>query len=119
MTKTTPGNSFEDFRLGQTIRHATPPTVTLADLARYHAPGGPGPDLPQAAERRALAGACPVVVTRQYDFALAGSPHRFRDYQAGEKIDRIDGMTVEEAEHQMATPIYQNTARVHFDQFPQ
>ncbi len=35
----------------------------------------------------------------------------------GEKIDHVDGMTVEEAEHQMATRLYQNTAKVHFNQF--
>ena len=33
MTKTSTGNFFEDFRLGQTIRHATPRTVTLARSA--------------------------------------------------------------------------------------
>src|SRR5881394_281308 len=37
MTKTTPGNFFEDFRLGQTIAHATPRTVTLGDVALYNA----------------------------------------------------------------------------------
>ncbi|MDP2698957.1 MaoC family dehydratase [Thalassospira sp.] len=51
-----------------------------------------------------------------YDFDLAGAPHRWGDYQVGEKIDHVDGMTIEEAEHQMATRLYQNTARVHFDQ---
>src|ERR671921_3774 len=35
--KTSPGNFFEDFRLGQTIRHATPRTVTAADAALYSA----------------------------------------------------------------------------------
>ncbi len=35
----------------------------------------------------------------------------------GEKIDHVDGMTVEEAEHQLATRLYQNTAKVHFNQF--
>jgi 2-methylfumaryl-CoA hydratase len=33
----------------------------------------------------------------------------------GEKIDHVDGITVEEAEHQLATRLYQNTARVHFN----
>jgi 2-methylfumaryl-CoA hydratase len=28
----------------------------------------------------------------------------------------VDGMTVEEAEHQLATRLYQNTAKVHLDQ---
>jgi 2-methylfumaryl-CoA hydratase len=50
-----------------------------------------------------------------YDTVLAGSPHLWDDYAVGEKIDHFDGMTVEEAEHQMATRLYQNTARVHFD----
>lgn len=46
---------------------------------------------------------------------LAGSAHRFGDYEIGEKINHVDGMTVEEAEHQIATRLYQNTAKVHFD----
>jgi 2-methylfumaryl-CoA hydratase len=63
-----------------------------------------------------LGGACPPIDVAGYDFALAGSPHRFDDYRIGEKIDHVDGMTVEEAEHQIATRLYQNTARIHFDQ---
>jgi 2-methylfumaryl-CoA hydratase len=54
-----------------------------------------------------------------YDFALAGSIHTFDDYEIGEKIDHVDGMTVEEAEHQIATRLYQNTAKVHFDALAQ
>ena len=52
-----------------------------------------------------------------YDWALAGAPHAFEDYVVGEKIDHVDGMAVEEAEHQMATRLWQNTAKVHFNQF--
>ena len=37
MTKTNPGNFFEDFRLGQVIRHATPRTITAGDSALYTA----------------------------------------------------------------------------------
>ena len=238
MTKTSPGNFFEDFRLGQTIRHATPRTVTHGDVAVYNALFGarfplqssdmfayavgypqspvddflvfhivfgknvpdislnavanlgyadcrflravyPGdtltaeseviglkenssrktgvvyvrstgfkqdgtkvleyvrwvmvrkrdeaaaapddlvPQLPKTVEADGLGEASPIIVTRSYDFALAGSPHRWGDYQVGEMIDHVDGMTVEEAEHQMATRLYQNTARVHFNQFAQ
>jgi 2-methylfumaryl-CoA hydratase len=50
-----------------------------------------------------------------YDHALAGEPHRCGDYAVGERIDHVDGVTVEEAEHMMATRLWQNTARVHFD----
>jgi 2-methylfumaryl-CoA hydratase len=51
-----------------------------------------------------------------FDATLSGSKHCWDDYAVGEKIDHVDGMTVEEAEHMMATRLYQNTARVHFDQ---
>src|SRR6185295_10219795 len=238
MTKTTPGNFFEDFRLGQMIRHATPRTVTAGDVALYNALFGsrfavqssdefaqkigyprspvddllvfhivfgktvpdislnavanlgyaacrflstvyPGdtltatsqvsglkensnrktgivylrsigfnqdgdkvleyvrwvmvrkrdesaaappehvPTLPAAVGADTLGAACPTISGRHYDNVLAGSPHRWSDYAVGEQIDHMDGMTVEEAEHQMATRLYQNTARVHFNLFAQ
>ncbi|MEP1355888.1 MAG: MaoC family dehydratase [Tateyamaria sp.] len=50
-----------------------------------------------------------------YDIALSGEPHRLSDYKVGEQIDHVDGVTVEEAEHMMATRLWQNTAKVHFD----
>lgn len=50
-----------------------------------------------------------------YDFALAGEPHCLGDYSVGEIIDHADGVTVEEAEHMLATRLWQNTAKVHFD----
>ncbi|NNK16038.1 MAG: MaoC family dehydratase [Sulfitobacter sp.] len=50
-----------------------------------------------------------------YDFTLAGETHRWSDYEVGEQIDHVDGVTIEEAEHMMATRLWQNTAKVHFD----
>ena len=50
-----------------------------------------------------------------YDFAAAGEPHRFDDYEVGEKIDHVDGVTLSESEHMMATRLWQNTAKVHFN----
>ena len=34
----------------------------------------------------------------------------------GVRIDHVDGTTIEEAEHMLATRLYQNTAKVHFNQ---
>ena len=50
-----------------------------------------------------------------YDFGLAGEAHRWGDYEIGEVIDHVDGVTIEEAEHMIATRLWQNTAKVHFD----
>ena len=35
--------------------------------------------------------------------------------RSGEKIDHVDGVTVSEAEHMLATRLWQNTAKVHFN----
>ena len=234
MSKTDPGNYFEDFRLGQVLVHATPRTVTVGDVALYTALNGPrfalfssdefakgcglhaapvdpmltfhvvfGKTVPDIslnavanlgyAEGRflnpvrpgdtltatseviglkensnkktgvvyvrttgvnqdgatvlsyvrwvmvrkrdeaaqveqstpVLAGAVapadlvppPGLNFAHYDYGLAGAPHAFEDYEVGEKIDHVDGMAIEEAEHAMATRLYQNTAKVHFNQF--
>ncbi len=233
MTKTNPGNFFEDFRLGQVIEHATPRTVTDGDRAlygalyptrfpipsskefaaacgltpapveeligfhiafgktvpdislnavanlgyaecRFHRPVRPGDTLRARSEviglkqnssgttgvvwvrstatdrhghtvidwarwvmvRKADADApAPETVVpdladavapgdlvvpegldfRDYDFTAAGEPHRLGDYEVGEKIDHVDGVTLEEAEHMLATRLWQNTAKVHFN----
>ncbi|MEM7405463.1 MAG: MaoC family dehydratase [Pseudomonadota bacterium] len=51
-----------------------------------------------------------------FDCALSGSPYLFEDYAVGERIDHVDGMTVEQACHMSATRLYQNTAKVHFNE---
>lgn len=52
---------------------------------------------------------------QSYDFTQAGEMHRWGDYEIGEKIDHVDGVTLQEAEHMLATRLWQNTAKVHFD----
>ena len=74
------------------------------------------PDLPKVVPADQLSASASYA---SYDTTLAGSPHWFEDYAVGEKIDHVDGMTIEEAEHQTATRLYQNTAKVHFNQFEQ
>lgn len=78
--------------------------------------GGQVPDLPEA-----VAAADLVVPgdidTGALDTVLSGSEHLWEDYETGERIDHVDGFTLEDAEHMLATRLYQNTARVHFNQF--
>lgn len=90
--------------------------VNKRDPAAKNPDDGTIPDLPKAVEPARLGAACPPIDPRAYDAELAGSPYRWSDYAVGEAIDHVDGMTVEEAEHQLATRLYQNTAKVHFDQ---
>jgi 2-methylfumaryl-CoA hydratase len=83
------------------------------------APAGHAPQLKEAVEPSELGAALPALDAGAYDDALSGSPARWDDYEVGEKIDHLDGMTIEEAEHQLATRLYQNTAKVHFNQHEQ
>ncbi len=51
----------------------------------------------------------------RYDAGAAGSPHRWEDYAAGERIDHVSGYTLEDSDHMFSTRLYQNNAWVHFD----
>lgn len=60
---------------------------------------------------------CPIALKAgRYDAARAGSEFLWDDYAVGERIDHVDGTTIEDAEHMLATRLYQNTAKVHFNQ---
>jgi 2-methylfumaryl-CoA hydratase len=72
------------------------------------------PDLPASVAAADLIVPYRVDAAR-YDTVRAGSPHLWDDYEAGERIDHVDGMTIEEADHMMAARLFQNTARVHFN----
>ena len=79
----------------------------------------PAPDhavaLEPAVDPASLGASCPPLKAHGFDATLSGSDALFEDYSVGERIDHVDGMTVEEAEHQIATRLYQNTAKVHFN----
>ena len=52
----------------------------------------------------------------KWSSSVSGSTSYFNDYAEEEEIHHLDGQTIEEAEHQLATRLYQNNARVHFNQ---
>ncbi|MEO1207327.1 MAG: MaoC family dehydratase [Pseudomonadota bacterium] len=74
------------------------------------------PELSKVVNTDQIGHALPSLDSKGYDLDLAGAPDLWDDYEVGEKIDHVDGMTVEEAEHQLATRLFQNTAKVHFNQ---
>lgn len=74
------------------------------------------PELAQTVDVARLGAAVPALEVTKWDAALSGSPYYWEDYTPGERIDHVDGMTVEESDHMLATRLYQNTAKVHFNQ---
>jgi 2-methylfumaryl-CoA hydratase len=74
------------------------------------------PSLPEAVPAAELPVPAELEVARFAEHAWAtGGAALWDDYAVGERIDHIDGMTLDEVDHTTATKLYQNTARVHFD----
>ena len=84
----------------------------LAGARRASCPNCPAPSRPPTSGGPARPSPPRLTTTRS-----PARPYRWGDYSKGERIDHVDGVTVEEAEHQIATRLYQNTAKVHFNQF--
>ena len=52
---------------------------------------------------------------KNFDKKATGGQYFWEDYQAGERINHAAGMTINPADHTLATRLYQNNARLHFD----
>jgi 2-methylfumaryl-CoA hydratase len=77
-------------------------------------PAAQVPDLPKLVAPGALAVFAPEPLAPKHR-GESGGARFFDDYAVGQRFDHADAMTVEDAEHMMATRLYHNTARVHFN----
>ncbi len=72
------------------------------------------PELPASVTESHLQ--VPDALSFHHEIASAtGGQHFWEDYQAGERIDHPAGMTINDSDHSLATRLYQNNARLHFD----
>lgn len=72
------------------------------------------PDLPKVVDAKHLN--IPTNVEYDgFDTSITGSSFVWDDYEIGEVINHPSGMTVDESDHTLATKLYQNPARLHFD----
>jgi 2-methylfumaryl-CoA hydratase len=83
--------------------------------------GGRLPDAPELPARVATEDLYvpPQLDLSEFDPVITGGSAFWEDYEPGERIVHPQGFTIEEAEHQSATRLYQNNARVHFNQMLQ
>jgi 2-methylfumaryl-CoA hydratase len=52
---------------------------------------------------------------RKFNTANTGGQYLWDDYTIGERINHPAGMTINDSDHTLATKLYQNNARLHFD----
>ena len=72
------------------------------------------PDLPKKLDEKEFE-IPDYIKSENWSIETTGSKFLYDDYNEGEEIHHLDGQTIEEAEHQIATRLYQNNARVHFN----
>lgn len=53
----------------------------------------------------------------EIDTQQTGSQHFWEDYQQGERLNHPEGITIDNSDHTLATKLYQNNAKLHFDDF--
>ncbi len=54
---------------------------------------------------------------KKVDATITGGQYFWEDYQIGEHINHAAGLTINDSDHSLATHLYQNNARLHFDTF--
>lgn len=52
---------------------------------------------------------------KDFEAEVTGSSRFWEDFKAGERLNHPAGMTVDDSDHTLATKLYQNNARLHFD----
>ncbi len=78
------------------------------------APEAVVPTLPQSVAAESLA-IPPFLQARGLTPSASGSDRFWDEFTVNQVIDHPAGMTLDETDHTLATKLYQNTARVHFD----
>jgi 2-methylfumaryl-CoA hydratase len=72
------------------------------------------PDLPKVVSPAALSVPASSALPPAWK-DKSGADRFFSDFAKGDRFDHADGVTVEDAEHMLATRLYHNNARVHFN----
>ncbi len=72
------------------------------------------PDLPAYVEASNL-NVPQFFTARNFNADNTGGRYFWEDYQTGERINHPSGITINDSDHSLATRLYQNNARLHFD----
>ena len=55
------------------------------------------------------------ISTQNFDAKITGGQYFWEDYQVGERLNHTAGLTINDSDHSLATHLYQNNARLHFE----
>ena len=72
-------------------------------------------EVPTFAKTTAIAEQINIPVARNIDTLATGGEYFYEDYEVGERLNHIEGITIDDSDHTLATKLYQNNAKVHFN----
>eukprot|EP01156_Anaeramoeba_ignava_P014468 Anaeramoba_ignava/a609261_53.p1 GENE.a609261_53~~a609261_53.p1 ORF type:complete len:221 (+),score=6.97 a609261_53:202-864(+) len=56
-----------------------------------------------------------IPIVNMVDTDATGGKYFFEDYEKGERLNHPEGITIDNSDHTLATKLYQNNAKVHFN----
>lgn len=74
-------------------------------------------EVPSFAKTQPIAENINIPVQKDIDVNATGGQFFYEDYEVGERLNHAEGITVDDSDHTLATKLYQNNAKVHFDDF--
>jgi 2-methylfumaryl-CoA hydratase len=72
-------------------------------------------EVPTFASATPIASTVNIPVASRIDVQATGGVYFFEDYEIGERLNHIEGITIDDSDHTLATKLYQNNAKVHFN----
>ena len=72
-------------------------------------------EIPDLLDRVTIQAKIDIPEILNVDTVKTGSDYFWQDYQVGERLDHPEGMTIDNSDHTLATKLYQNNAKLHFD----
>jgi len=74
-------------------------------------------DVPTFAKVQPISSQINIPTLSNIDIDATGGKYFFEDYEEGERLNHAEGITIDNSDHTLATKLYQNNAKVHFDDF--
>ena len=72
-------------------------------------------EIPSFEESLPISDDIAIPAIKNLDMSQTGSQFFWEDYEKGERLDHPEGITIDNSDHTLATKLYQNNAKVHFD----
>ena len=72
-------------------------------------------EVPTFAKTTPIADVINIPTIKTVDTDASGGKYFFEDYVAGERLNHPEGITIDNSDHTLATKLYQNNAKVHFN----